>query len=111
MKKERTMRITGEYDEADWYGVVLVDGRRLSPTRSLKVFNHSPTGFAWGYAGSGPAQLALAILLEAGLSRDEAVALHHDFKREFIQGLPRGAFSLDVDVSRWADAKKEEPRP
>lgn len=28
----------------------------------LDLFNHSPTGFSWGYAGSGPAQLALAIL-------------------------------------------------
>lgn len=26
------------------------------------LFNHSPTGFEWGYGGSGPAQLALAIL-------------------------------------------------
>lgn len=28
----------------------------------LEVANHSPTGFAWGYGGSGSAQLALAIL-------------------------------------------------
>ena len=28
---------------------------------SLAVRNHSPTGPAWGYDGSGPAQLALAI--------------------------------------------------
>ena len=25
----------------------------------LNVRSHSPTGFAWGYSGSGPAQLAL----------------------------------------------------
>jgi hypothetical protein len=28
------------------------------------IVNHSPTGFSWGYAGSGPAQLALAILAD-----------------------------------------------
>jgi hypothetical protein len=28
----------------------------------LKEVNHSPTGFEWGYNGSGPAQLAYAIL-------------------------------------------------
>lgn len=28
----------------------------------LDLWNHSPTGFNWGYGGSGPAQLALAIL-------------------------------------------------
>ena len=35
----------------------LSDHRRLSPDRSLDVVNHSPSGFEWGYAGSGPAQL------------------------------------------------------
>ena len=37
----------------------------LTPDRSLEVYNHSPTGFEWGYGGSGPHQLALAILIEA----------------------------------------------
>lgn len=40
--------------------VVTVDNRSLNPR--LDLFNHSPTGFEWGYGGSGPAQLALAIL-------------------------------------------------
>jgi hypothetical protein len=42
---------------------VLVDGEPLDPAASRKVYNHSPDGFAWGYNGSGPAQLALAILM------------------------------------------------
>ena len=37
--------------------------RPLNPRYDLR--NHSPTGFAWGYLGSGPAQLALAILADA----------------------------------------------
>ncbi|HVR09254.1 MAG TPA: DUF6166 domain-containing protein, partial [Thermoanaerobaculia bacterium] len=32
---------------------------RLDPRLDLR--NHSPTGFEWGYGGSGPAQLALAL--------------------------------------------------
>jgi len=36
--------------------------RKLSPR--LGVINHSPDGFSWGYSGSGPAQLALAILCD-----------------------------------------------
>lgn len=36
----------------------------VTPTASLAVRNHSPTGFECGYAGSGPAQLALALLLD-----------------------------------------------
>lgn len=30
----------------------------------LDIFNHSPCGFEFGYSGSGPAQLALAILAD-----------------------------------------------
>lgn len=30
----------------------------------LDLVNHSPTGFSWGYGGSGPSQLALAILAQ-----------------------------------------------
>jgi hypothetical protein len=42
----------------------LSEHRRLSPDRSLDVVNHSPSGFEWGYAGSGPAQLACGLLLD-----------------------------------------------
>lgn len=37
----------------------------ISPDQSLRFRNHSPDGFEWSYGGSGPAQLALAILLHA----------------------------------------------
>jgi Family of unknown function (DUF6166) len=43
---------------------VWVDERELLPDRSLRVRKHSPDGFNWGYGGSGPAQLALALLRE-----------------------------------------------
>jgi hypothetical protein len=42
----------------------LSDHRRLSPDRSLDIVTHSPSGFEWGYAGSGPAQLACGLLLD-----------------------------------------------
>ena len=55
-------------------GVVwVIDGngerKPLNPRRELR--NHSPTGFEWGYGGSGPAPLAPAILAEH-LSDDRA---------------------------------------
>jgi hypothetical protein len=57
------------------------------------LVNHSPTGFEWGYGGSGPSQLALAIL--ADLYDDEtAVRYHQDFKREVVCGLDRNRWSL-----------------
>src|SRR5579859_5749217 len=36
--------------------------RLLNPRNDL--MNHSPNGLSWGYLGSGPAQLALAMLME-----------------------------------------------
>lgn len=81
--------------------VVTIDGQPLDPTRSQHVCNHSPDGFDWGYSGSGPAQLALAVLLAAGLSDDEAVRHHQTFKSTFIAALPR-TFAFDIDVLKWA---------
>ena len=63
--------------------------RNLAPTKSLKVRNHSPSGFNWGYGGSGPAQLALAILLDLYPERgaEWAERYHQDFKFKIIAGL------------------------
>ena len=47
----------------------------LAPDRSLDLVRHSPAGFDWGYTGSGPAQLACALLLD--YYNDESVAHQH----------------------------------
>jgi hypothetical protein len=81
---------------------VTIDGEVLSPKDSQRVCNHSPSGFAWGYGGSGPAQLALAILLAAGLAPDQALAHHQAFKWGVIATLPEGLpFVIVIDVSAW----------
>ena len=50
----------------------------------LGIRSHSPTGFQWGYGGSGPAQLALALLADA-LGDTELAQMHYqDFKRAFV---------------------------
>lgn len=61
---------------------------RLLPL-GLEVFNHSPTGFEWGYSGSGPAQLALALLLDVINDKATAIQLHQEFKRKHISTLSR----------------------
>jgi Family of unknown function (DUF6166) len=55
----------------------------------LEVVNHSPTGFEWGYSGSGPAQLALALLLDVIHDQTMAIQLHQAFKRKHISTLSR----------------------
>lgn len=59
---------------------VLLDGKYLSPKLSQKYHNHSPDGFNWGYGGSGPAQLALAIMLKVTGKADG----YQDFKWKYI---------------------------
>ena len=80
--------------------------RTALPPR-LDLFNHSPTGFGWGYGGSGAAQLALAILADF-LDDDElAVRLHQPFKAEVIAGMPREEWELNTDFIReWVEANK-----
>ena len=68
---------------------VWLDDKYLSPARSQKVLNHSPDGFNWGYGGSGPAQLALAILLELE-GEEKAIESYQDFKWNFVANLPQG---------------------
>src|SRR5271157_765648 len=64
-------------------------GKTLNLEASLRVYKHSPTGFCWGYGGSGPAQLALAILLDHfNGDRDRALELHQEFKDMVIARLP-----------------------
>ena len=59
----------------------------LRPERSQRVKNHSPDGFNWGYGGSGPAQLALAILLEVTSDPEIALRYYHDFEQQVIAAI------------------------
>lgn len=82
--------------------VFIVDGIELTPGYSQTVRNHSPDGFSWGYGGSGPAQLALALML-VFLPRHYAEKLYQDFKWDVIAKLPQDQdFYLDNnDIRSW----------
>jgi len=67
----------------------------LNPRQELR--NHSPTGFEWGYGGSGPAQLALAILAEHLGNDDAAVILYQDFKWACIAQICGANWSLSSE--------------
>jgi len=62
----------------------------LDPRCDLR--NNASTGFAWGYNGSGPAQLALAILIDYFGAKPGgkalAEALYQPFKFTVIAALP-----------------------
>ena len=76
-------------------------GRILDPAPSLKLRNHSPTGFEWGYQGSGPAQLALAILLDYTGDADLAQRHYQLFKCEVLAGQGNTFVLTSQTIDRW----------
>jgi len=53
------------------------------------IVRHSPTGFEWGYGGSGPADLALNILYAVTSNKELAIRYYQQFKWDFIAKVPR----------------------
>lgn len=82
---------------------VWVNGKLLTPARSLALRNHSPDGFEWGYCGSGPAQLALALLLHATRgNQDCALDLYQEFKRQIVATRDSSGWVLTrAGILRW----------
>lgn len=67
--------------------LVTVNGRPLGASASMRLHCHSPDGFEWGYGGSGPAQLALALLLDAYGNPDFALEYYQAFKWAVVSKL------------------------
>jgi hypothetical protein len=81
------------------------------------VVHHSPSGFEFGYGGSGPADLALNVCqwyLESihyegektqcfdGNCWSLAWVLHQEFKRAFIGNAPRQGIAIPmVEIKQW----------
>lgn len=91
------------------------------------VAHHSPDGFEWGYAGSGPADLALNILNAYippgfdghapvpcwhGYCSQTAWQLHQPFKDRFLVSLPRSGRTIASDeILAWLDKRREWVNP
>jgi len=58
--------------------LVTVNGKPLK-----QQVHHSPTGFEWGYLGSGPADLARSILWDF-LGKEPSRILYMTFKEQFV---------------------------
>ena len=93
-----TLMITGDAKTRH----VFIGGERLHHFHSQRISNHSPDGYNWGYCGSGPAQLALAILQKVA-GDNFARQNYQKFKFDVIAGLPQGQdFHLDMKlVEKW----------
>lgn len=90
-------------DEAGGQVVLVQEGERITPLKPRHdLWNHSPDGFNWGYGGSGPAQLALALLADALGNDEEAVRLHQRFKWEWVSGFDTSWDMTDEAIRAWA---------
>ena len=78
----------------------------LWPNWSLQLRRHSPDGFRWGYLGSGPAQLALALLLDA--TGDEELSMRHyqDFKFIIVANFRDDWYITKDEILEWLDGRE-----
>ena len=84
-----------------------ITGQPLDP--QLQVRSHSPTGLEWGYMGSGPAQLSLAILVDHLGNVQQAQDLYQDFKNAVIVNLNHDEWILsEEDVEDALDTIRAE---
>lgn len=78
---------------------VTVDGEPLDCRYDL--LSASPLGLEYGYGGSGPAQLAVAMLAHA-FDDEFACECYQQFKREVVSELPEGEWTLTKqDLDAW----------
>ena len=96
--------IKGVYQE----NAVYIDEARISTANSRRLRDHAPDGgVSWGYGGSGPSQLALALLLHFGATDKEALTFYQELKRDVIATLPPSDFIMeDERVQDWLDARR-----
>lgn len=71
---------------------VTVNGTALNPRFDLRMF--TPGEFDWGYGGSGPAQLALAILADCLQDDRQALAKYQSFKWAVVSRLHHKVWML-----------------
>jgi len=83
--------------------------RSLMPSYS-HLKNHSPSGFEWGYNGSGPSQLAFALVYDITQDEELTLQLYQEFKRKVIAALPPDKWTLSSNEIKehlrkiWKDA-------
>lgn len=97
-------------------------GVALNPRTDLR--NHSPDGFQWGYGGSGPAQLALALCCDTCIAalplnrtaeqqlhaQNRALAVYQQVKATLIAAIQTDVWRLDSHVVMGAILSAEAKR-
>jgi hypothetical protein len=86
---------------------VLRDGATTPLALRLDLRNHSPDGFNWGYGGSGPSQLALALLADV-VGEQAALAWYQDYKFKVVANLAGDKWEISAQqILEWCYAHVE----
>lgn len=83
-------------------------GHPLALRLDLRV--HSPTGFEFGFAGSGPAQLGLALLADALGDDERAMRNYQEFKFREVARWEGDRFAISAEDIRHIVAGLERDR-
>ena len=111
-------RYVGETDGQTWWKVTVYgdeDGVPKSLDPCLHIRAHSPDGFAWSYSGSGPHQLALALLCHALKGHPDRFDLarkhYRDLVTEVITKMPIDqGFEIEApEIVAWVKRKEGMP--
>ena len=74
--------------------LVTADGKKSYPLpKCYEHVNHSPDGFAWGYSGSGPAQVSFAILHD--FYGKEMAFKYYQFFKDMVIAKIKGDYDLE----------------
>jgi hypothetical protein len=87
--------------------VEVVDGGAIRPL--IHQCRHSPTGFAWGYGGSGPADLARSILADV-MGRIPEPTLYQAFKFDHVASWGDQWCITEDEVRAWLAAQTKGGR-
>ena len=99
MKVYRGRRLEPDRQTASLVEVLVEENGLAQPLRH-RVY-HSPTGFSWGFWGSGPADLARSILWDC-LDEYRAKSLYQQFKVQFVGKWGQEWEISEEEIQEWA---------
>lgn len=103
----KTARYVGVRFPGGKVRVVVEDQKRKPVDLPMRqdIVNHSPDGAEWGYFGSGPSQLALAMCVHAGGEKN-GQRVYHFIKETLVAPIQDDSWVIKAAVVRTAMAAR-----
>lgn len=100
VKLYRGIRVMPGYKAMLYVDNVMLD---INPSKQI-VYDYGADSPEWGYFGSGPSQVAAAILYDMTGDATISKKYHQEFKREYIANFDQNGFILlETQVRTWLE--------